>query len=47
MSSSKKFAAGDYLSEVHNLIPPPPPYTLYTVYTIYLFTKGRGGKGER
>ncbi len=47
MSSSKKidllmdFAAGVYLSEARNPIPPPLP-TVY-VYKVYLFTQGRGG----
>ncbi len=53
MSSSKKrwpvrdFAAGVYLSEAQNLLP-PPLYTLYTcTYSIvYLFTQGRGEGGE-
>ncbi len=52
MSSSKKinikrnFAKCVYLSEVHNLIlPPPPPYTLYTCLQCTIFTQGRG-EGE-
>ncbi len=59
MSSSKKidlsrdFAAGVYLSEAQNSIPPPlfTQCTVY-VYTVCLFTQGRGGElnqreGER
>jgi hypothetical protein len=47
MSSSKQtdllrdFAAGVYLSEAQNPIP-PPLHTVY-VYTVYLFTQERGG----
>jgi hypothetical protein len=46
MSSSKKidlsrdFAAGVYLSEAQN--PIPPPQTLYTVYQVLIHT-GKGG----
>ncbi len=39
------FAAGVYLSEVQNLITPPPLHTEY-VYKVYLFTQGRGEGGE-
>ncbi len=51
MSTSKiidlyrDFAAGIYLSEAQNPIPPPPLQTVY-VYTVYLFTQGRGEGGE-
>jgi hypothetical protein len=53
MSSSKKinlssdFAAGVYLSEAHNPVPPPPLHTVF-VYTVYLFLQGRekGGRVE-
>ncbi len=50
MSSSNKidllrdFAAGVYLSETQNTIPPTPQCTVY-VYTVYLLTQGRGGEG--
>ncbi len=48
MLSSKKidmeFAAGDYLSEAQNPIPPP----LHSVYanTVLLFTQGGGEEGR-
>jgi hypothetical protein len=51
MSSSKiiyllrDFAAGVYLSETHNHIPPPLLTHCIRVY-IYLFTQGRGGGGD-
>ncbi len=51
MSSSKKvylerdFAAGAYLSEAQNPIPPPPFHIVY-LFTVYLFTQRRGG-GEK
>ncbi len=53
MSSSKKmtfketwdFAAGGYLSETQNPIPPPLLHTAYE-YIVYLFTQGEGGGGE-
>jgi hypothetical protein len=35
------FAAGVYLVEAQD--PIPPPYTVY-VYKVYLFTRGRGGE---
>ncbi len=42
----RDFAAGVYLSEAQNPIP-PPPYTLYTVYSILTQTgKGEGGRVE-
>jgi len=50
MSSSKRiylkrdFAAGVYLSEAQN--PMPPLHTLY-VYTLYLFAQGRGERWTR
>jgi hypothetical protein len=37
------FAAGAYLSEAQNTIP-PPLNTVY-VYTVYLLTQERGGAG--
>jgi hypothetical protein len=42
--SSSKIAAGVYLSEAQNLIP-PLIHCIY-VYAVYLFTKGQG-EGER
>jgi hypothetical protein len=41
------FAAGVYMSEAQNPIPPPPIHTVY-LYTVYLFTTyshGEKGKG--
>jgi hypothetical protein len=40
----KDFAAGVYLLEAQNPIP-PPPHTVY-VYPVYLFTQGKGGGGR-
>ncbi len=51
MLSSKKidlyrdFAAGVFLSEAQNPIPPHPLHTVY-VYTVYLFTQGRVARGR-
>ncbi len=50
MSSSEKidlYAAGVYLSEAQNSIPPPPLHTVY-VHTVYFFTQEtrEGGGGE-
>ncbi len=44
----RDFAAGVYLSEAQNLIPPSPLHTVY-VYTVYVLTvlaQGRGEGGE-
>jgi hypothetical protein len=37
----REFAAGVYLSEAQNPIPPPPLRTVYSI--LYFFTRGRGG----
>ncbi len=45
----RDFAAGVYLSEAQNPIP-PPLHTVYVYsiqYTVYLFTQGRGGRVEQ
>jgi hypothetical protein len=54
MSSSKKiigllkdFAAGVYLSEAQNPIPPPPSYTLYLIWIQYTYSHREGGSGGR
>jgi hypothetical protein len=52
MSSSEKidlyrdFAAGDYLSEAQNSIPPPPFTHCIRVYSILHFTQRTRGGGE-
>ncbi len=43
----KDFAAGVYLSEAQNSIPPPPLHIVYA-NALYLFTQeGRGGELNR
>jgi hypothetical protein len=39
------FAAGVYVSEAQNPIPPLPPYTLYTcIHSILIRSRGGGGR---
>jgi hypothetical protein len=42
----KDFAAGVYLSEAQNPIPPPPLTHCICVYSILLFTQGRRERGR-
>ncbi len=48
IDQERYLAAGVYLSEAPDPLPPPPPrYTLYEYILLYLFTQGRGGVGGR
>jgi hypothetical protein len=39
----RDFAAGVYLSEAQNPIPPPPLHPVY-MYTVHLFARGEEGE---
>ena len=41
IDQKRYLAAGGYLSEAPD--PLPPPYTLYEYISLYLFTQGKGG----